>query len=291
MRHALALAVLLAAAPAWAALIAHAPMEDTNQDGYLGNWAQNQDTGGTGWLNGWYNEADSDGNWAREKVTTNLTHPNLPQPSTGGSALHGAYGKASARRDIDTTGWDAYTDGGLFGKDGTTLYMSFLVEYHGPIYPDSGLILTSDTATGDGGLASLSNDFWVGLKHRWTGVSGQYEAFWGTKAGRLGDGLGINVTELPVHMLVAKIEFGAGTTAGNERVTLWVDPTDESSIPVGVQNNVASFQFSGFRVNKLNASLIDEIYLGTTMADVVVPEPASLSLLGLGGLALLRRRR
>jgi len=37
---------------------------------------------------------------------------------------------------------------------------------------------------------------------------------------------------------------------------------------------------------------VDEIRIGTTLADVIpVPEPASVALLGLGGLMLLRRRR
>jgi len=39
-------------------------------------------------------------------------------------------------------------------------------------------------------------------------------------------------------------------------------------------------------------TLVDEIRIGTTLADVIpVPEPASVALLGLGGLMLLRRRR
>jgi PEP-CTERM motif len=36
---------------------------------------------------------------------------------------------------------------------------------------------------------------------------------------------------------------------------------------------------------------VDQIRIGTTMQSVLVPEPASLALLGLGGLAMLRRRR
>jgi PEP-CTERM motif-containing protein len=291
MRIALVLVVTLVAAPAWAGLIAYAPMEDTNEDGRLANWAQDADTGGSGWTAGWYNESDYDDTWAMEEVKANLTHPNLPMASSGGSANHGAYSKARARRDIATTGWESYLDGGAFGKDGTTIYVSYLLEYHGPIYPDAGLVLTSDTVTGDGGNASPVDDFWIGLKHNWTGTSGQYWAHWATSAGRLGDPIGINVTDMETKMLVAKIEFGAGDTAGNEKVTLWVDPTDELSAPIGVQTDVASFQFSGIRVSRLYESLVDEAYIGTAMCDVVVPEPATLSLLALGAAALIRRRK
>ena len=39
-------------------------------------------------------------------------------------------------------------------------------------------------------------------------------------------------------------------------------------------------------------TLIDEIRIGTTLADVIpVPEPVTLTVLAIGGLALLRRRR
>lgn len=40
-----------------------------------------------------------------------------------------------------------------------------------------------------------------------------------------------------------------------------------------------------------DAITIDEVYVTTDLADVVIPEPATMSLLGLAGLAMLRRRR
>jgi hypothetical protein len=36
---------------------------------------------------------------------------------------------------------------------------------------------------------------------------------------------------------------------------------------------------------------VDAIRIGDSYSDVVVPEPASLALMGLGGLLMLRRRR
>lgn len=54
-----------------------------------------------------------------------------------------------------------------------------------------------------------------------------------------------------------------------------------------------SLKFGGYTANgQGDNSMIDEIRIGTTLADVIpVPEPVTLTVLAIGGLALLRRRR
>ena len=83
-------------------------------------------------------------------------------------------------------------------------------------------------------------------------------------------------------------------------IDMWVDPADTSNIAAlgaaDASTVVAAITPNGtwdsLRLGKHNnATLsVDNIVAATTFAEVV-PEPGSLALLGLGGLALLRRRR
>jgi hypothetical protein len=80
--------------------------------------------------------------------------------------------------------------------------------------------------------------------------------------------------------------------------SLWINPTSESSASLtptdtGFQTAVVAFAFrQGSPSGAVTTTqTIDNLLVGTTFGDVVsVPEPASIGLLGLGAVGLLRRR-
>jgi hypothetical protein len=101
-----------------------------------------------------------------------------------------------------------------------------------------------------------------------------------------------------VFMIVGKIEWGATdtltlyyNTGGNDGTTGTLDWGDFSEC-ASLTASVDESQFDTLHVAGQQVSSVDEIRMGTSLTDVgIIPEPASVALIGLGGLVMLARRR
>jgi hypothetical protein len=98
------------------------------------------------------------------------------------------------------------------------------------------------------------------------------------------------------HLFVVQIDYGAGA-GGQDRVRMYVDPTPGQSAPdVAAAIDVSTTRSASFNQVRIqsgaNQVAFDEVRVATDYASAVVPEPASIGLLGLGAAAgLIRRRR
>lgn len=182
----------------------------------------------------------------------------------------------------------ARVDLGAINPSGGNIFISALMRYDGTMDTgdSAGFRLTDATSTGPNGVSMQ-------------GVAGVYraqEAINNNTVNSLGS-LTIGSTYFVVY------ELQSSGSAWTNAVT-YINPTS-TTIPGGAEvftrnPGIAGYstaqQYLAIRAANIDTgsgdlAYIDEIRVGTTWGDVVVPEPATVGMLGLGGLVTLLLRR
>lgn len=175
---------------------------------------------------------------------------------------------------------------------------------------DGGQGLTTVGTEGDGDIyidlntPSVGGQIWVSYEvsstryggHLYLSTSGGWGGAFGhgwNQTVTINNATGPNNVPYPVDgtpiQLVEMIDY----TAGEQRV--WVNPSVGDTLPVGTED-VFKAEGIGSDPTRLiirnydNNATYDNIRIGTTATDVI-PEPSTLALFGLAGLALIARKR
>jgi hypothetical protein len=233
--------------------------------------------GGSGWGNAWTEPSFGTGD------------PNdlVPETIQTGSLTFGSL--ITSGNHVVTGGkfsYDIRLLGSPLGTSGTTRYASFLIRRdtlgpdptnNGPDY--GGLVFADENA----------NSLFVGKPGG--GTVGNY-------ALENNGGTGQVASSRPevlgtTALLVVRFDFATG----NDTIRLYVNPTPggtEPSVADATKTNLDLGSFEGVSISTgaANAWSVDEIRIGNSFADVVVPvpEPTSLAFLLTGGLAALWHR-
>ncbi|MFT6793188.1 MAG: hypothetical protein ACJAR1_001178 [Rubritalea sp.] len=244
------------------------------------------------------------GNWAGDGrvdiLSTNLTYGSLE--TSGNTAFTDGSWHAN-QANIDTTA--GYN--GLLADSGE-MWFSMLYRKdvgNGRFYfsiSDGGMSNNGNLGTGVTGIGfgSTGSNLYAGL---WETNAWGASNLGGPAASSVdvsGDmtvnsGDSGSLAGVTTYLIVGHAQWGANGTA-DDTVTLYLPGTD-LALGSAVAQSVGVVAQSGF--DKINtnhgnglSSRWDELRIGATYADVTpVPEPTTTALLGLGGLALILRRR
>lgn len=251
-------AVCLSSGPARAAPLAY---EGFGGPGYAAGASLNGLAGGTGWSGGW-----AAGNPQAFIATAGLSFGALA--TQAGAATATAKSSSPSGDEITFEGRDAAQ---LFGADGSTLYLSFLLR------PEAGSGFYGGLNLGDLFIGKSGTTVTYGLE---TGA--------GIASSTVAAALGETV------LLVVRAQF----LAGDDLFDLYVNPQLGSAEPLAADATLTGFDLgstSRLVINNAGAWTIDEIRLGGRFADVTptaVPEPPLTALLATGlVVGWLRRRR
>lgn len=198
--------------------------------------------GGTGFASPWTRTAGT----SADVISAGLTGPAGLPTAQGGSAQMGTLTTFSQSRDLNTT----------LGADGTTAWFSFLLRPDGTSGGLSFVIGDGDGATNTVNIGTAGSDFLVGADSTGTGsrISGA-------------------VVDGQTFFLAVKVDFAAG----NDTVTLYLDPTTGVSAPDSLSGEIAVLTTADLgtfsQIGMLggfagNDSIIDEIRVGDSFTDV-----------------------
>jgi len=190
----------------------------------------------------------------------------------------------------------AQSAGAMAGADGV-LWMSMAVHFEDNRFNFSpGLMLTDG-----GGFSERVRD----ITDSSTGIGIGHGSAWGIDLNAITYNAGAfdtrtnvsNISTTLDNVIVLKFEFGAA-----DKVSTWFFTEDqelsEAVFNANALSTTATFDIDENTLTTLAVGITragnayDEIRIGDSFADVTpIPEPASLALLGLGGLMMIRRRR
>jgi len=249
------------ARPAWATLLAYEPFD------YTGTSLAGQN-GGFGFASSW------DAGSVLSNDDTSLNYAGNPN-TVAGDRISNAWAGGS-KRDLATP---------LTFNQGDTYYVSLLIKK----VPGVGICVKLSNGRYDGG--EYTHRAWF------AGINGGNDNYgFGAQAGQSADhGYTTGDTALIVSKLIAD--------PANSR---WIHYYDFYESPDAVSTTEPTTWDQGYGLTVSAAAQganvlqfwgggggeLDEIRIGTTYGDVVMPEPATLALFGIGaGLVALRRRR
>lgn len=228
--------------------------------------------GGAGWTSAWRNS------YSRNGRNYLVADSGLTRASLTGGAGNAAYSPGDGtryQRDLD----QAYSSG--------TVYLSFLMQ----IAEDEDSYGAVELQMG--GDADSYRVFQLGMLRKDDGNDASNHVFAASsRASAGGARLDTEILanyDADVHLYVVRFELDADVAA------IYFDPTDATDLTTG---GATVDLFSGFSFDRVgianfvgtSGTTIDEIRLDAT-APILVPEPATLVFLGLGGLLFARKRK
>ena len=241
--------------------------------------------GGTGWDSAWYECYDA-GSGSPQIVAPGLTYDGL---SVEGNSLL-CDGKSASYRNMPA-GFDPL---------GNTIWISFIEQGGVGANAKYGNVVVADGDEVHPQAGDLGETFTMGAPSQ-TNAPRYYGLVLRNKMGDPGVVTGryysdVEVTDESVFLVYRIINGDASA-----HVTAWVNPDISSGEPLDSEaycdeSNAGRITFDRLRFDCAEASVeaekfnYDELRIGSSWAEVV-PEPATVVLLGLGGLLSLRRRR
>lgn len=242
--------------------------------------------GGTGFSGAWANTRNS---------------PDYIEPGNTAGDLIVAGGKAQGNA---WSGIARPLDGSLASNnlldDGATLWFSAILDLAGQntANADINIALTNAAKFDSGTFSNRENldgatNEGVGVTHSGGNIRAVY---WDSAGGRTESGitsLSIGGANPASALVVGKITWGAGS----ETIELYAPDANlnlgSAITSLTTAGNLTQTSFNNLAIQFKDSPRVDELRFGATSADVLpaIPEPASLGLIGLGGLLMIKRRK